>query len=195
MRVASNVSLATFERCISSQGTYQEKPRLPFVPGSEVSGVVTEVADDVHSVKVRPGNDYRRQPSWHINLLRETTILSVSVPSRCWKHLNAATDVEQCRTSSAPCRQHCSIRCRLLCPCNLGSAKRPHEWVRLARSTKGCALSPGRRWATASRRCCGRAAGSPSTWSRSQATSSDCPVRREPTSAGGCNAGHAYARC
>ncbi len=34
------------------QGTYQEKPKLPFVPGSEVSGVVTEVADDVHSVKV-----------------------------------------------------------------------------------------------------------------------------------------------
>ncbi len=52
------------------QGTYQEKPKLPFVPGSEVSGVVTEVADDVHSVKVR-------------NLDREKQVLSV-VARRPW---------------------------------------------------------------------------------------------------------------
>ena len=44
------------------QGTYQEKPKLPFVPGSEVSGVVTEVADDVHSVKVKFLTDGETHP-------------------------------------------------------------------------------------------------------------------------------------
>lgn len=34
------------------QGLYQEKPQLPFVPGSECSGVVVEVGRDVRTVKV-----------------------------------------------------------------------------------------------------------------------------------------------
>ena len=33
------------------QGLYQDKPPLPFIPGSEVSGIVTEVGAKVKSVK------------------------------------------------------------------------------------------------------------------------------------------------
>ena len=33
-------------RCLSqAQGQYQEKPKLPYIPGSEVSGVVTEIGE------------------------------------------------------------------------------------------------------------------------------------------------------
>ena len=34
------------------QGLYQDRPKLPFVPGSEVSGVVIEVGRDVRTVAV-----------------------------------------------------------------------------------------------------------------------------------------------
>jgi NADPH:quinone reductase len=34
------------------QGLYQDKPPLPFIPGSEVSGVITEVGPKVKSFKV-----------------------------------------------------------------------------------------------------------------------------------------------
>jgi len=34
------------------EGRYQIKPPTPFVPGSEIAGIVTEVADDVESVSV-----------------------------------------------------------------------------------------------------------------------------------------------
>ena len=44
----------TLHTCPSrTQGTYQEKRKLPFVPGGEVSGVVTEVGLDVRTVRVR----------------------------------------------------------------------------------------------------------------------------------------------
>ena len=34
------------------QGQYQEKPKLPFVPGNECSGTVVEVGRDVRTLKV-----------------------------------------------------------------------------------------------------------------------------------------------
>ncbi|KXZ55570.1 hypothetical protein GPECTOR_2g1119 [Gonium pectorale] len=34
------------------QGEYQDKPKLPFIPGSEVSGVIVEVADGVKDLRV-----------------------------------------------------------------------------------------------------------------------------------------------
>ena len=34
------------------QGLYQDRPKLPFVPGSEVSGMVIEVGRDVRTVAV-----------------------------------------------------------------------------------------------------------------------------------------------
>ena len=34
------------------QGLYQDRPKLPFVPGNEVSGVVIEVGRDVRTVSV-----------------------------------------------------------------------------------------------------------------------------------------------
>lgn len=37
---------------ITLQGQYQEKPKLPFVPGNECSGTVTEVGRDVRTLKV-----------------------------------------------------------------------------------------------------------------------------------------------
>ena len=38
-------------QCWHLQGLYQDKPPLPFIPGSEVSGIVTEVGAKVKSVK------------------------------------------------------------------------------------------------------------------------------------------------
>ena len=38
-------------QCLHLQGLYQDKPPLPFIPGSEVSGIVTEVGAKVKSVK------------------------------------------------------------------------------------------------------------------------------------------------
>ena len=41
--------------CVSTcppQGLYQEKPKLPFVPGSECSGTVVECGRDVRTLKV-----------------------------------------------------------------------------------------------------------------------------------------------
>ncbi len=35
-----------------TQGEYQDKPKLPFIPGSEVSGVVIEVGAGVKSLRV-----------------------------------------------------------------------------------------------------------------------------------------------
>ena len=36
----------------ASQGQYQDKPKLPFIPGSEVSGTVIEVGGKVNTCKV-----------------------------------------------------------------------------------------------------------------------------------------------
>lgn len=41
----------TTRQCLQLQGLYQDKPPLPFIPGSEVSGIVTEVGARVKSVK------------------------------------------------------------------------------------------------------------------------------------------------
>lgn len=43
-----------FADALQIQGQYQERPALPFVPGSECSGIVTEVGRDVRSIK--PGD-------------------------------------------------------------------------------------------------------------------------------------------
>lgn len=40
-----------------AQGLYQDKPRLPFIPGSEVSGIVIEVGHKVKALK--PGDHVR----------------------------------------------------------------------------------------------------------------------------------------
>ena len=41
-----------FADALQVQGQYQEKPKLPFIPGSEVSGKVIEVGRDVRTLKV-----------------------------------------------------------------------------------------------------------------------------------------------
>lgn len=74
--------------CHDVQGQYQDKPKLPFVPGSEVSGVVTAVGSRVHSV--RPG-DHVRKPSQQIcisprqhglQIVQTTDLHSVPLGSR-----------------------------------------------------------------------------------------------------------------
>ncbi len=42
---------------MNSQGLYQDKPSLPFIPGSEVSGIVIDVGQKVKSLK--PGDHVR----------------------------------------------------------------------------------------------------------------------------------------
>ncbi len=52
VRIAVTAAGVNFVDGLFVQGLYQIKPPLPFVPGGEVAGVVTEVADDVSSLAV-----------------------------------------------------------------------------------------------------------------------------------------------
>ncbi|KAG2434122.1 hypothetical protein HXX76_007849 [Chlamydomonas incerta] len=52
VRVQVAAASLNFPDALQIKGEYQDKPKLPFVPGSEVSGVVTEVASGVKSLRV-----------------------------------------------------------------------------------------------------------------------------------------------
>ena len=52
VRVAIKAAGVNFPDVLMIQGLYQHKPPLPFVPGMEAAGVVSETAADVHSVAV-----------------------------------------------------------------------------------------------------------------------------------------------
>jgi NADPH2:quinone reductase len=52
VRIAVTAAGVNFVDGLFVQGLYQIKPPVPFVPGGEVAGVVSEVADDVSSVAV-----------------------------------------------------------------------------------------------------------------------------------------------
>lgn len=51
IRVRIEAASLNFADLLQAQGLYQEKPLLPYIPGSEVSGVVTETGNDVHNFK------------------------------------------------------------------------------------------------------------------------------------------------
>jgi NADPH:quinone reductase-like Zn-dependent oxidoreductase len=78
--------------CAAMQGQYQDKPKLPFIPGSEVSGTVLEVGSKVKHVK--PGDQVcvarpfcmSQTP---LQLLKQA-MRGVSPPSRCARSLVAA---------------------------------------------------------------------------------------------------------
>mmetsp|Transcript_7032 Transcript_7032/g.13360 ORF Transcript_7032/g.13360 Transcript_7032/m.13360 type:complete len:358 (-) Transcript_7032:405-1478(-) len=53
VRIRVAAASLNFADALQLQGSYQEKPRLPFIPGSEVSGVVTEVGAEV--LHLKPG--------------------------------------------------------------------------------------------------------------------------------------------
>eukprot|EP00198_Chlamydomonas_reinhardtii_P006595 XP_001695931.1 predicted protein [Chlamydomonas reinhardtii] len=52
VRVQVAAASLNFPDALQIKGGYQDKPKLPFIPGSEVSGVVTEVASGVKSLRV-----------------------------------------------------------------------------------------------------------------------------------------------
>lgn len=52
VRIKIKAAAMNYADALLLEGKYQEKPRLPFVPGSECSGVVTEVGHDVRTVAV-----------------------------------------------------------------------------------------------------------------------------------------------
>jgi NADPH2:quinone reductase len=52
VRIAVQYATVGFGQTLVVAGRYQRKPPLPFVPGTEVGGVVTEVADDVSDFSV-----------------------------------------------------------------------------------------------------------------------------------------------
>lgn len=52
LRIEVHYATAGFGQTLVIAGKYQRKPPLPFVPGTEVSGVVLEVAPDVHDFAV-----------------------------------------------------------------------------------------------------------------------------------------------
>ena len=47
VRIAVKYATVGFGEALIVAGKYQRKPPLPFVPGNDVAGVVTEVAEDV----------------------------------------------------------------------------------------------------------------------------------------------------
>ena len=52
MRVALKAAGVNFPDVLMIQGLYQHRPELPFVPGLEAAGVVSEVAADVAGIAV-----------------------------------------------------------------------------------------------------------------------------------------------
>lgn len=52
LRIRTQAAGVSFATSLFVQGKYQRRPPLPFVPGTETAGIVTEVADDVRRVKV-----------------------------------------------------------------------------------------------------------------------------------------------
>jgi NADPH:quinone reductase len=52
VRVAIKAAGVNFPDVLMVQGLYQHRPELPFVPGFEVAGIVTEVAPDVREIAV-----------------------------------------------------------------------------------------------------------------------------------------------
>ena len=52
VRIKVAAAALNFADALQLQGLYQEKPKLPFVPGSEVSGRVVEVGSDVRTIAV-----------------------------------------------------------------------------------------------------------------------------------------------
>lgn len=52
VRIRVAAAALNFADALQLQGRYQEKPNLPFTPGSECSGTVVEVGRDVRTVKV-----------------------------------------------------------------------------------------------------------------------------------------------
>ena len=52
VRVAVQAAGVSFAQSLVVQGRYQRKPPLPFSPGSEIAGIVTEVGDETNRIKV-----------------------------------------------------------------------------------------------------------------------------------------------
>lgn len=52
VRIAIKAAGISFVDVLTARGEYQIKPPLPFIPGSEGAGIVTEVAEDVSAVAV-----------------------------------------------------------------------------------------------------------------------------------------------
>ena len=52
VRIRVQAAGVSFAQSLVVAGRYQRKPPLPFVPGSEVAGIVTEIAGDVTSLRV-----------------------------------------------------------------------------------------------------------------------------------------------
>ena len=54
VRIRTQAAGVSFATSLVVSGKYQRKPPLPFVPGTEISGIVTETADSV--TRVKPGD-------------------------------------------------------------------------------------------------------------------------------------------
>jgi len=52
VKVRVEAASLNFADVLMVQGSYQEKPRMPFIPGGECAGVVTECGTDVRGLKV-----------------------------------------------------------------------------------------------------------------------------------------------
>jgi NADPH2:quinone reductase len=62
VRIAIHAAGVSFATTLITAGQHQTKPPLPFTPGTEVAGVVTDCAPDV--TRVRPGDRVCAAPEW-----------------------------------------------------------------------------------------------------------------------------------
>lgn len=75
VRIKTQAAGVSFGMSLVVAGRYQRKPPLPFVPGTEVTGFVTEVADDVTDFK--PGDRVASMLDWG-GLAEEATAFTVN---------------------------------------------------------------------------------------------------------------------
>jgi len=87
VRVRVRASSLNFADLLQAQGLYQEKPPLPYTPGSEVSGVVTEIGDDVRTIKV---GDEVAAVLWGGGGFAEECVVQESVTIRLPKGIDVA---------------------------------------------------------------------------------------------------------
>jgi NADPH2:quinone reductase len=62
VRIATRAAGVSFATTLITAGQHQTKPPFPFIPGTEVAGVVTECAPEV--TRVRPGDRVCAAPEW-----------------------------------------------------------------------------------------------------------------------------------
>ena len=92
------------------QGQYQVKPKLPFIPGAEVSGKVIEIGKDVRTVKVGDLVTFQSCNTTQLDTLVSKHIKAIRLHRHDLCHIHLAMYA----TTYVKCEHHCYQQCWLL---------------------------------------------------------------------------------